>query len=95
MTHLPARAGDPLTSWEAAERNDKSGKTRQQQNVTVAAVAERPGMTSAELAKASGLCRYMLARRLPEVERQARVFRGDVRVCASTGYKAATWFPVR
>ncbi|KIQ21569.1 hypothetical protein [Xanthomonas campestris] len=95
MTHLPARANDPLTSWDAAERNDKSGKTRQQQNVTAITVADHPGMTSAELAKVAGLCRYMLARRLPEVERQARVFRGDVRVCTATGYKAATWFPVR
>ena len=93
MSYLPARADDPATSWEAAERNEKSGKTRQQQNVTAQAVADRPGLTSAELSKVTGLCRYMLARRLPEVERQGRVKRGDVRVCSATGYKAATWTP--
>lgn len=94
MNHLPARSNDPLTSWDAAEHMVKSGRAAQQQSTAVAAVTAHPGMTSHELARHCTLDRYQLARRLPEVEDAGRVIRGEVRKCAVTGHKAATWWPV-
>ena len=59
------------------------------------AVACHPGLTSNELARATGLDRYMLARRLPELCDHDRVVRGDPRRCEVSGRKAATWWPAR
>lgn len=95
MTHLPARSTDPATSWEAAEEIVASGKAAAQQAKAAAVVKAHPGRTSAELAALCDLDRYQLARRLPEVEESAAVFRGDARKCTATGHKAATWWPVR
>lgn len=94
MNHLPARATDPATSWDAAEHMVKSGKAAQQQAMAVTVVGAHPGMTSHELACFSSLDRYQLARRLPEAESAGRVIRGETRKCVVTGHKAATWWPV-
>jgi hypothetical protein len=48
-------------------------------------------VTSAELASTGGLDRYMVARRLPDLNRDGLVSRGQARRCAITGRWAITW----
>lgn len=92
MTHyLPARATDPLTSWESAEHITISGKAAQQRAIAVSAVNNHPGLTSFELTAHCPLDRYQLARRLPEC---GEVKKGPARTCLMTGRSAHTWLPV-
>lgn len=92
--NLPARSTDPSSSHEAADFIVGSGKQAQQQAQAASAVRKHPGLTSLELARATGLDRFMLARRLPELWKQGLLRRGTVRKCsASNGRSAVTWFP--
>ncbi|WP_340569620.1 winged helix-turn-helix domain-containing protein [Stenotrophomonas sp. G106K1] len=93
MNH-PARTTDPSTSHEAANRVVASGKQRAQQAATEAAVRRHPGQSSLHLATLTGLDRHMLARRLPELEREGRVWRGPKAPCASGEGSGCTWWPV-
>ena len=86
-----ARTTDPVTSHQAAQHMDQTGKRASQQREVLAAVREHPGLTSAELARATGLDRYMLARRLPELAPAA--VKGDPQRCQVTGRHAMTWWP--
>ncbi|WP_329810745.1 winged helix-turn-helix domain-containing protein [Stenotrophomonas sp. SMYL8] len=51
-------------------------------------------VVSNELSQATGLDRYMLARRLPELMKEGRVYRGPNKPCAVSGRTACTWWPV-
>ena len=88
-----ARRADPESSHQAAEIHTLSGKRGQQQDQAAAAVRQFPGRTSFELALATDLDRYMLARRLPECEVAGRVRRGVQRACTVTGRLAMEWLP--
>ncbi len=93
MNH-PARNADPSSSHEAAEHVVSSGLQAQQHSLAASAVRKHPGLTSLELARATGLDRFMLARRLPELQRNGLIVRGIVRKCsASNGRSGVTWFP--
>ncbi|HDS1649035.1 TPA: winged helix-turn-helix domain-containing protein [Stenotrophomonas maltophilia] len=93
MNH-PARYTDPSSSHEAAAHMVSSGAQAVQQSQASSAVRKYPGLTSLELARATGLDRFMLARRLPEIEKQGLIRRGMVRKCsASNGRSGCTWFP--
>lgn len=92
MTHLPARTTDPETSWAAAEHVTSTGIAADQQTKAAKAVRTHPGLTSLELSKAAGICRFELARRLPEAEKRHLVIRGAVRKCGVSGRSAATWW---
>lgn len=87
-----ARATDPTTSHLAAAEHTASGKRGHQQAQAVAAVRAFPGRTSFELALATDLDRYMLARRLPECETGRAVKRGEPKRCSVTGKLAMTWY---
>lgn len=93
MNH-PARATDPGTSHEAARHVVNSGLQADQQAVALAAVRQVPGLTSNELASQTVLDRYMLARRLPELEEAGLVWRGPKKPCEISGRSACTWWPV-
>ena len=93
--YLPARSTDPMTSHVAAQHITASGLRSLQQHQTLAAVRAYPGLTGQELAQASGICRYTLARRFPEVEEMGLIRRSEARTCAVTGRKAATWEAVK
>lgn len=82
---------DPESSHEAARALDRNKLSEQHETVT-AAVNLRPGHTSRELSKEAGLDRYMLARRLPELE-GVTVERGERRKCSVSGLSALTWYP--
>lgn len=89
--HTIARATDPETSHLAAQHVVQSGTRAHQQHQALAAVRAFPGLTSLELAQAAHCCRFQLARRLPELERDGLVIRGAARTCGVSGRKAATW----
>lgn len=94
MNH-PARTADPSSSHEAATHIVSSGLQAQQHSVAASAVRKHPGLTSLELARATCLDRFMLARRLPELARNGLIVRGAVRKCsASNGRNGCTWFPI-
>ena len=88
-----ARNNDPNASHEAGEYMNASGHRARHQEMAVKAVELYAGMTSLEIATHANLCRFMLARRLPECELAKRVRRGQERRCSISKRKAATWYP--
>ena len=86
-----ARHNDPETSHAAAEEITKSGARGRQAMEVLEALRQHPSSTSAELAEASGIDRYVTARRLPELEKAGFVARSLIRPCKATGRKALTW----
>lgn len=104
-----ARASDPVTSHEAAEAITESGVRYGQQQRALAAVRCFPGRTSFELALATGIDRYELAKRLPEVRTTGLIFNPEddgapadpvtgkrppfKRPCHVTGRNAIVWVP--
>jgi hypothetical protein len=52
------------------------------------------GLTSAELARATGNSRYQMAGLLPDAERAGLALRGRVRKCRISGKPALTWLPL-
>ena len=92
VTTPRARATDPVTSHLAAEK--VKPKLRAQQQAVLAALTRWPGSTAVELAHETGLDRYLVSRRLPElVPQYAR--RGKPRQCSVAGTAQTTWYPVR
>lgn len=87
-----ARSTDPESSHMAADDITRSGKRAHQQHQAVAAVRAKPGMTSFELALATGLDRFMLARRLPDCVTAGSVVKGTPKKCTVTGKMALTWW---
>ena len=87
-----ARNTDPLTSHLAADHLVASGALSAQQSLAFKAVEQYRGLTSLEIADKSTLCRFMLAKRLPELERTHQVRRGQARRCKISGRLAATWW---
>jgi len=88
---LPARRNDPVSSRLAAERIVANGKRTTLQDQTVDAIRRHPRKTMQELADITGLCRFMLGRRVSECERKGLIRRLPERVCAVTGYMAEPW----
>jgi hypothetical protein len=88
-----ARNSDPMTSHLAADHITATGARAAQQQLATKAVEQYPGFTSLEIAKRSTLCRFMLARRLPECEHALTVRRGQARRCSESGRMAVTWWP--
>lgn len=94
MSRLLARSTDPHTSHAAAADLVACGALRVQHAKTEAAVIRHPGHSSLHLATLTGLDRHMLGRRLPELAREGRIWRGPSAPCATTGKPACTWWPV-
>lgn len=88
-----ARASDPRSSHDAAEHITATGARAAQQKLAAQAVDSYPGLTSMELAKRTGLCRFLLARRLPECRTAGTVRTGVIRRCSVTGRSAQEWHP--
>ncbi len=84
-----ARASDPESSHLAGAGIEQSGIAGAQRSIVLAAVMLRQGLTSKELASQSGLDRYMVARRLPELK---RVKKGDMRICSISKRLCVTWW---
>lgn len=87
----PARSSDPVTSHIAADDITSSGLRDSQKSEVLRWLTQHPGSTSAELAHISGLDRHMVARRLPDLERDGKVRKSGQRECAVSGRPAVTW----
>lgn len=88
-----SRSTDPNASHDAEQHINRSGVRARHQQMAAQAVVRHPGMTSLEISERTSLCRYMLARRLPECETANAVRRGQERRCTVSGRMAATWWP--
>lgn len=86
-----SRGSDPITSYLAEQHVNKSGLRSRQQRQAAAAVKCYPGRTSLELSEITGLSRFLLARRLGEVEIAGAVRRGKPRRCAISHMVSIVW----
>lgn len=86
-----SRATDPAPSHEAEREINDTGLRGRQQRLVRSLVQRYPGRTSRELARCAGIDRYMVARRLPEIE-PAHVKKGEARRCEIGGRNASTWW---
>lgn len=86
-----SRTTDPLSSHLAAEELQSSGRRETQCRLVLEWVERFPDRTSAELARWGDLDRYMVARRLPDLERQGLVKKSGMRPCQTNGRQAVTW----
>jgi hypothetical protein len=83
---------DPATSKEAAEGVTRSGLREGQCLGVLALVKKYRNSTSLELAhKGRTYDRYVIARRLPELEQGGLVSKSGIKVCGVSGKKATTW----
>ncbi|PWQ87886.1 winged helix-turn-helix domain-containing protein [Stenotrophomonas maltophilia] len=92
--NVPARSTNPQSSHIAAADLAASGGLRVQHAKTEAVVICHLGHSSLNLSMLTGLDRHMLVRRLPELAREGRIWRGPTASCTTTGKPACTWWPV-
>jgi len=96
ISHTPiARNTDPVSSHLAAAEITSKGIRGSQRGKVLDMVFSRPGMTSRELAYLFDMDRYIVARRLPELEAYGRVYKGPIVRCAVGKRKAVSWWPVK
>jgi len=89
-----ARNTDPHTSHIAGRDIANSGIAGLQRKTVLLNLrryASEVPRTSAELAKIANLDRFMVARRLPELERSGDAARNMALTCPVTGRKSITW----
>ncbi len=87
----PHRAPGQGTSIEAAQRITDSGVRGRQHREVLELVTGYPKCTSRELAKIGQMDRYVVARRLPELERAGLVRKCGARICGIGDGRAVTW----
>ena len=85
-----ARATDPDTSHQAGEEVTDSGARGDQQRMVLKGLSRYPNLTTRELAARMNTCRYVVARRMPEL---APIYVSVVgkRRCTVTGRTAQVW----
>lgn len=87
-----ARSSDALSSHIAAREVTLRGRRDSQKREILAALGSHSDtVTSMELARAAGMDRYIVARRLPDLDRDGLVKRCPMRDCAETRRPAITW----
>ena len=87
-----ARRADPLSSKLAAEEITESGlRDAQKSQVLYHLRACAEPVTSMELAHKGQLDRYVVARRLPDLEKDGLVIKVAMRSCGVSGRQAITW----
>ncbi len=99
-----ARNNDPSPSHAAAHEIEHNGSADRQRDRVLRALCQHApcGLTSAELAEAAGLDRYMVARRLPELQDRGDAWvrpvgetpRPEKRTCTVKHRTATVWRPV-
>ena len=90
-----SRLTDPATSHEVEEHVNASGIRDGQARVVFEALRRHEGATAAELARAMGLDRHAVARRLPDLEKLNLARKGESRRCRVTRKNAITWYIAR
>lgn len=87
-----ALKSDPTSSHIAAEEITRSGlRDSQKEKILESLRKHGKPVTSLELARWFGIDRYVVARRLPDLERDKLVRRGPMRDCAIARRPAITW----
>ena len=86
-----ARRTDPESSHEAAAELVESGRVNDQCQRVLEALQRFDRTTSAELAWHSGMDRFVVARRLPDLERKGLAKKGGYKHCPVGGRKAVWW----
>jgi len=87
-----AATADPISSHLAAAELTSSGRRASQKaEIVVWLRGQIRPLTSMEIAHAAGLDRYMVARRLPDLERDGMVERCAMRECSASNRPAITW----
>ncbi len=94
-----SRRTDPLSSKQAEKEINGNGLRSRQQEVVFQTVRKYPNHTSKELCAITGINRYVLGRRLPEIsvpvdsiyEEPWDVKRGPMRKCNIGHRLALTW----
>ncbi len=88
-----ARTTDDATSHEAAERMVRTGELNEQCKEVLVALRKYPGLTSKELAAASGLDRHKVGRRMSDLVANDVARKGRPRMCSVGITRAQTWWP--
>lgn len=87
-----SRLTDPISSEEAAKQHLMDKRMETQCLKVLDLVLRYPGKTSLELADISGMDRYIVARRLPQLEHGGMVRKGEIRQCTVGHRNAVTWW---
>lgn len=85
-----ARAHDPATSHEAADKVEREGVAGAQRRRCLDLVRARPGMTAGEIQAELG---FLAHKRLPELRQDGLIRNGEPRICSVNGTKQLTWWP--
>ena len=88
-----ARKSDPVESHLAAEEITISGYRQKMACIALKLVIDNPGLTSNELEKLSGFTDGKIRKRLPELERDGLVKRGESRRSTVSNKVCCTWWP--
>ncbi len=90
-----ARTTDPETSHVAAENITNSGTRARHAAKILAAIVANPGSTCGELAELTGLHRSAVSKRLPDLNKAARIFTtgaSGARVCKVQKTRQLVWY---
>ncbi len=85
------RNTDPVSSYDSAKEHFNSGAHECQKQRVLEALTQFPNSTSHELAHKSGLDRYMIARRLPDLEHNELVKKSGTRKCSISSRQVTVW----
>lgn len=91
--HPLHRVTDPTTSREAAKQHAASGARESHKRRLREALAEHPGLTSAEYGRLVGLERHEAARRLADLRNDGDAEQGPKRPCGVCRKTCVTWRP--
>lgn len=92
--HFPpaSHRNDPATSRQAEAAITESGGRQTQADIVLSIVREHGGLTSAELTQFCDLDRWQIARRLPDLEANELVTKGNARRCTVTNKASVVWW---
>lgn len=91
QTQIPlARSTDPFSSFQAADKVQRTGTAVTQREIVLDVVRRFNGLTSNEMVEYCELDRYQIARRLPDLEKLEKVRKGP----RSPDDGCVTWYPV-
>lgn len=92
-----ASPADPVTSHDAGERHERSGRLGRNAEIVFAIVRDNPGLTSVEIFSAqdrSSLDRHEVSRRLSDLRNAGRVRQGAAKECSIKRVAMVSWFVV-
>ena len=92
LTFPASRRTDPQTSFLAEKELNDTGSRSLQARQVLEVLMRNEGRTSRELAWIGEMDRYLVARRLPDLEKVGLARKGPARRCDQSGRKSVTWW---